>query len=341
MRPAAALCLAALLAGCGRSDPPAPTTPSTLVTTVDPQQGSAARWIIAYGTATPASNGVDAVSVLQPGQVTRILVTPGAKVAAGQPLVEFATAPSAQASFEAAATTLATAREARATTARLLGQQLATRDQLAQADKAVADAAAALSAARQEGGGQATRTLRAAATGVVATVPVNVGDRTQPGTPLVTVARADRIVVTVGVAPADRGALRVGAAARLHPLDGGSPVNGRVLRVDGQLNPATRLLDVDLAFPPGAVLPGQALRADIASGSVSGWIVPHAAVVTDETGAHVFQIVSGKASPVPVAVLQAGRDHDVVRGAIAPGSPLILDGAFQVGDGDAVRQARR
>ena len=45
----------------------------------------------------------------------------------------------------------------------------------------------------------------------------------------------------------------------------------------------TRMIDVDLSFPPGQLLPGEAVQADIEVGRVSGWIVPHRAVVTGPT----------------------------------------------------------
>lgn len=341
MKKIAALTLPVLLAACGGSDEPAPPAASTLVSTVRAAEGTSPRWVEAYGIATPSSSGSQTISVAQPGQIVRLLVTPGSMVHAGQPVLEFALAPSAQASFESATTTLATARQQRATTARLLSQQLATRDQLVQADKAVADAAAALSAAQREGGGQSRQLLRAPFDGVVVTIPVAQGDRTQAGAPLATVARRGGIVVTVGLDPTERDRVRPGQPARLQSLEGGTPISGRVLRIDGQLNPTTRLLDVDLTFPAGALLSGQSIKAEIAVGMAQGWVVPHASVVTDEAGAHVFQVVAGKAAAVPVTVLESNRDRDVVAGRLAADRPLIVAGAFQVEDGEAVRQGAR
>ncbi|UAK25924.1 efflux RND transporter periplasmic adaptor subunit [Sphingomonas nostoxanthinifaciens] len=326
------------LAACGSASDPV-ATPSTAVSTVAPQQGDVTRWVSAYGSATPASNGTITLSVPQAGQVVKLAVSPGNTVHAGQPIVIFALAPSAQASFESASTLVATAKAQRATTARLLDQQLATRDQLAQADKALADAQAALAAAQREGAGQAMQTLRAPFDGIVTTIPVAQGDRTQPSALLATVARKGGIIVTIGLDPTER-AVRVGQPARLRPLDGGAPIDGHVLRIDGQLNATTHLIDVDLTFPAGALLPGQALKADIAAGSMKGWIVPHAAVVTDENGAHVFQVAGGKARAVEVTVVQTAADRDVVTGKIDASQPLIVDGAYQVEEGGAVRRSK-
>jgi RND family efflux transporter MFP subunit len=328
-----------LLAGCSGAAPDQPSDGSVAVGTTAPHQGRATRWVTAYGSATPASNGVSTLSVNQPGQVTALMVTPGAVVRAGQPILRFTVAPSAQAGFEAASTTLAAAIRQRDTTRDLLAQQLATRDQLTQAEKAVADAQAALAAQTREGAGQPVQTLRAPFDGVVATIPVALGDRTQPGAALATVARQGAVVVTVGIDPAERAHVHPGTAARLARLSGGDPLPGHVLRVDGQLNPATRMVDVDVGFPPGALLSGEAIKVDLAAGDAAGWNVPHSSVVNGDQGDLVFQIVGGKAKAVPVTVVQPGKAQDVVSGAIDPHHPLIVSGAYQVEDGGTVRPA--
>ena len=334
--------LAALpLVGCGSGDAGQAQEPSVRVGVVTPQRGSLPALITAFGSATPSTAGAETLSIAQPGQVSSLAVTAGSAVRAGQPLLVFAVQPSALSGYEAAVTTLTAATKQRDTTAQLLSQQLATRDQLTQADKAVADARAALAALRREGAGEPVQTLRAPFDGVVTALPVAQGDRTQPGAALVTVARSGGIVVTVGVDPADRAHIRAGAAARLARLNGGAPIAGKVLRVDGQLNATTRLVDVDIGFPAGAILVGEALRVDITTGESAGWVVPHAAVVTTGDGAHVFQVAGGKAKSVPVTLVQAGPQEDVVSGAIDPAKPLIVEGAYQVEDGGAVRQESR
>lgn len=333
-----------LLAGCGsssssQSDSAPP--PSVLVSLAKVSRGSMPERATAYGSAAPAISGSNTISVPQAGQMTRLAVTPGSAVRAGQLLAVFTTDPSAVSSYQQAVTTLTAAQKQRATTAQLLTQQLATRDQLTQADKAVADAQAALAALRQTGAGQPTRILTAPFSGVVTTVSVAQGDRTQPGAPLIAVARSGSIIATVGLDPALASRVRVGQEARVSRLNGGPAIPGRVIRVDGILNPKTRLIDVDLSLPTGALLPNEALRGEIAVGFSSGWIVPHRAVVTANGPTHIFQVVGGKAYAVPVNVLLAGDQVDIVEGGVDPNRPLIVDGAYQVEDGGPVRSGPR
>ena len=316
-------------------------TPSVLVTTIQPRQGSTPVLLTAYGSATPSTVGTQTLSVQQPGQVVRLATTAGAAVRAGQPLVVFAVQPSALSGYEAAATTLTTALKQRDTTAQLLGQQLATKDQLAQADKAVVDARAALNAMQREGAGQAVQTVRAPLDGIVTAIPVAQGDRTQPGAALITIARQGAIVVTVGINPDQRAQARAGQSVRLTSMNGGGATSGNVLRVDSQINPTTHLVDVDIHASTSQLLIGAPFQADIVVGTTEGWTVPHNAVVTGGDGPHVFQVAAGKAKAIAVHILQTDATQDVVSGSLDPHAALIVDGAYQVQDGDLVRQAPR
>jgi hypothetical protein len=151
------------------------------------------------------------------------------------------------------------------------------------------------------------------------------------------VAKTGGIVVTVGVDPAARARVRAGQSASLERLTGGTPLAGNVLRVRSALNIKTRLVDVDLGFPAGSLMPGEALRAGIRVGDVSGWLVPHRAVVTANGDARIYQVANGKATPVKVTVLIATPGGDVVQGPVDPGRRVIVDGAYQVDPGSAVR----
>lgn len=340
MRRALAVMLPALaVAACsgGASAPDATPAPTVLVGTVAPKQGSLPALVTAYGAVAPSAMGTQTFSEAQAGQVTTLLVALGSAVRAGQPLATFTTAPSARSTFNQAVSALAAAQKQRTTTAQLLSQQLATQDQLVQADKAVSDAQTALAALRAEGAGSPTHTIVAPFAGVVTALPVAQGDRIQPGAPILTVARQGGIVVTAGVDPANRAALAVGQQATLRRLSGGGTLAGRVVRVDGALNATTRLVDVDLSFPTGTLLPGEAMQVDIETGRVDGWVVPHVAVVTSTGKPQVFQVANGHAKAVPVALRLAGSTNDVVTGAIDASKPLVVAGAYQVNDGDAVR----
>jgi hypothetical protein len=60
-------------------------------------------------------------------------------------------------------------------------------------------------------------------------------------------------------------------------------------------------------------------------------------VVTAGGPTRIFQVAGGKARAVNVSVLLAGDTVDVVAGAPDPKLPLVVNGAYQVQEGDAVR----
>lgn len=311
--------------------------PSVLVQTKPAEQGSLPDIVQAYGTAGPALDGGMTISLQQEGLVAAIAVTPGETVQRGQRLVDFGESAAAASAYQQAVSALALARTERVHTAQLLAQQLATRDQLAQANKAISDAQAALDALKREGAGQPVQTLTAPFDGIVSAIRVAQGDRVQPGAPLLTLTRLDGLVVTVGIEPSDRTKVRPGQPVALQPLSGGTALAGKVLRVDGVLNAKTRQIDTDLSVPPGSVISGDAFRADIIVGQLTGWIVPHDAVLTDDKGAYIFQVASDKAVRVDVTLAGSQGDSDAVNGNLDAHRPVVVQGNYQLSDGMAVR----
>jgi membrane fusion protein, multidrug efflux system len=310
---------------------------SVAVETVAPREGVVPDLVTAYGSAAPALDGGMTLSLQQDGRVLAIAVTPGETVHAGERLLDFGASAAAVSTYQQAVSALTVTRQQRAHVAQLLGQQLATRDQLAQADKAVADAQSTLDALHREGADRSSQTLEAPFDGIIATIPVAQGDRVQPGATLMTITRLDGLVVTVGVEPGAQIHVRPGEPVHLIPLAGGSELDGQVLRLDGMLNPRTRLIDADVSVPAGSVISGAAFRAEITVGELNGWIVPHDAVLADANGSYVFQVAGTMASRVNVTVAGPAGGDDVVQGTLDPQRPIVVQGNYQLIDKTPVR----
>ena len=321
----------------------APPGGTTQVTETAPTQGSAPDIVTAYGTVMATRDHGLTLSTQQDGRVVSLAVTPGEAVTAGQALVTLAPTPAASSAYRQAETAVALARRERAHTAQLLAQQLATRDQLGQADKALSDAEAALAALRDAGAGTAQRVLSAPFDAVVTAIPVAPGDHVPPGTALLTLAPRDGLVVTAGIGSEMRERVRAGQAGLLTPLAGGTPVRGRVLRVDAQIDPRTHLVDVDLVADgtgtAGMLLMGAAYQAAITVGMVHGWVLPHAAVLLDDSGTYVYQDADGTASRIDVRLLGRVGDRDVVAGPLDARRPVVVDGAYQLTPGAKLQKA--
>ncbi len=329
---------------------PGTPEPSVLVTTETPRQGSLPRTLTAYGTVQAAPGGSQALSLLRAGQVTLVRVAVGQRVHRGEALLTVSADQAALSTYRQAVTALSVAQGERGRMAQMLAQHLATRDQLAQADKAVTDAQANLDTLAKAGGGSAEQTLSAPFDGVVSNLSVASGARIAPQAPLVTLDRSSRLVASVGVEPGQRGLLAPGQAAQVESLDGGGALPGSVLSVGAMLDPVSRLVPV-LVDPPGdgskrdpqadpiaGLLPGGAVRVVVQVGEYRGWLLPRGAVLTDGKGAYVFQVDGGKAARLDVQVAGAVGNTTVVTGAIDPGRPVVTSGNYQLHGGEAVRE---
>jgi RND family efflux transporter MFP subunit len=314
----------------------APADTSAYVVTAPARMGTLPDLLTAYGTAVPALDASITLSIQAPGQVSHVAVTPGATVRRGQRLLDYALTPTAVAAYQQAQSALKAARAQQLHTAQLLHQQLATRDQLAQADKTLSDAQSTLAALRAQQGDQAVVKLTAPFDGVVGTLAVVQGDTLAAGAPLLTLVRTRGVQVTVGVELRDRQRVRAGAQVTLHSLDGGGSVSGTVTRVAAALDPRTRMLDVDIGVAAEVVV-GGGFRAEITVGQLKGWLIPRDAVIGTAAHWRVFQVADGKAVAVPVTVIGETATTTVVSGALQAARPLVIVGGTQLEDGMAVR----
>src|ERR1700682_5446022 len=135
--------------------------PSVLVQTQMPKWGSVPNTIVTHGSAAPVATATETLSVQQSGQVSAIFVRPGALVRAGDTLIQFTTSPTAISTYRQALAALELAQTQQVHTAQLAAHQLATLDQVAQAEAAVKTAEAALEAIRRGGADRASTIVKA------------------------------------------------------------------------------------------------------------------------------------------------------------------------------------
>ncbi|MFC6842104.1 efflux RND transporter periplasmic adaptor subunit [Xanthomonas theicola] len=330
-----------LLAGCGSPPPPMPQS-SVLIDSELPRQTTMTHNVQAYGTAIASVGGSFTISRAVDGLVTRVMVAAGQRVGKGQPLLEFQLSSSTASALTQAGSALAAAREEQARIDRLLADNLATRDQKNQADKAASDAAAALHAASADAGGRSvTQAIAAPFDGVVETVSVARGDRVAAGAALMALTQRQGLAVACGVEPADATRVVAGQNVVLTPLAGGRPMHGSVTRIGQVLNDRTRLIDVEVGVD-GEPIRGMAYRADIGAGTVSGWSVPAAAVLDDAQGTYLFQVKGMTARRVAVSRLGPAQAlHVLVDGKLDGKQAVVSAGAYQLSDGAQVRPSPR
>lgn len=295
--------------------------------------------VTAYGEVIADPQASQSLNFPRPGQVIRVSVAEGQAVRAGQALVQFSTDPASAAAFDQAQAAVEFAHGELVRLQSLAAQHLATASQVAAARKGLVDAQAALDAARRLGEGRRMDTVRAPYDGVVENLQVKAGERLPAGAPLLVLARQGALLVRLGVEPGRAYRVKPGMLVHLAPVFGGPPVDARVSRVSGQLNPKTRLVDVlvPVAGAPG-LLPGAPVTATIAVGKTEGWTVPRSAVLDAGGRAYLFQVAGGHARRVAVSKELETDRRVQVAGPLNPRLPVVVTGNYELKDGMAVRE---
>jgi RND family efflux transporter MFP subunit len=341
---ASALAAVLLLAADGvcAGTPAAPPEPSVAVETAPLRQQTLTDVVAGFGTVTTTDNAMVDIAFLHAGQVSLLHVRSGEAVRAGQALIDLTADPSALLSFERAQATLDFAKQDLARTQALVAQHLATNAQLAMARKAVEDATAALATERQLGNDRRVEVANAPFDGYIASLAVAPGDRLQPNTTVMKLARTDQGVrVVVGLEPEEARRVKPGMAAELSPVfapDQHFP--GSVAALGGTLNAASRRIDtwVDGPAASDALVPGTAVTVRIAVAQRHGWVVPRQAVLHDASGDYVFQVVGGKARRMPVQIGLETDQQTEISGSLDPALPVVTLGNYELRDGEAVRE---
>lgn len=311
--------------------------PSVLVRLTKLERGSLPRLVSAFGRVGPNPSAQQTIQAPLAAVVEEVYIKPGQEVAEGDPLIRLGPTPATVASYAQATSALHTAREAEQRTRSLLAQHLATAQQLADAQKAVSDAQSTLAALRAEGAAR-PQIVHAPAAAIVTAVSTSLGSIVTQGAALLELARPNGLILRAGLVPERANGVHPGDPATVTALGSMASVSGHVLLRGSMIDQQTGLVPVDIALPPGSLLPGQMAEAAITTGEVEGYVVPHAAVLVDDAGApYLVQVTNGIARKIPIRVLLDGDGKDVVAGALDPTGSLVLEGNHQLTNGMRVR----
>jgi membrane fusion protein, multidrug efflux system len=321
------------------ADGSAPAKPSVLVTLTQLQEGSLPHVVIGYGTVGPAATGRKMIMAPVAAIVGEVYVRLGEQVSKGAPLIRLDPSPSTAAAYTQAKSALAVATRLVASTRKLMALHLATQQDLANARKSESDARSALAALDTVGAGGA-RIVKAPFSAIVTALTASPGAIVSEGTALLDLAAPGNLVLTVGVVPAQAGEINADDAASVTLVGGARATAGRVLLRGAVAEADTGLVPVEIALPAGMFLPGEMAQAAITTGNLSGYVVPHDAVLVNDSGApYIVQAIDGVARKVPVRVLDAHGNRDVIQGKLDARAPVVLTGNYQLDDGMRIRLA--
>ncbi|HEY1857236.1 efflux RND transporter periplasmic adaptor subunit [Acidocella sp.] len=327
--------IAALVYGETSGNVPAdvPSAPSATVNVITLVQRSVPMRIVGSGSIVAGTAEMD-VSLAAPGIVTGFMARPGQAVTAEQVLANVAPDPQSAAALRRAEDAVTAARIARDHVVALLARHLATTADVAAATQGLSDANATLVALRVSGTGE-NHTVTAPFAGIVTAIAAAPGGVLPAGTVLVKLAPAGRLTVLVGLSEAEALRVHAGDAAMLTSLNTGRRIPATVAQRAAMLDPQTGLMDVFLV-PQASVALGEPVRVSITVGTVTGYLVPRAAVLSDEQGNYVYQLDAHDIAHREAAnVLEADGAMSVLAPSLDPGTRIATTGAYQLSDGMA------
>lgn len=226
-----------------------------------------------------------------------------------------------------------------------------SKQELQQAETALASADAMRAATRSQVGALATRLgemrITSPLDGVVSARRLDPGALVGPGgntTPFLSVDHIDTLRVFVSVNEIDVPRLKLGQATHVE-VDAvpGSRYEGKVVRLSPSLDPATRTLDaeVQLPNPRGELRAGMYGRAAIVTGVHAGAMtVPVSAVQLSNSRSFVYALQGEKVQRREVRVGVDGEQWLEIVSGVKPEEEVVTAGLEGLSDGSTVRPAR-
>jgi RND family efflux transporter MFP subunit len=293
----------------------------------------------AVGAVVARAGHIASLAAPSPTRVSKVYVSFGAQVKAGDPLVEFE-----QPAFDAAAVgadaSLSAAEKESDRAKRLADAGVISRKD---AEVAAADLGVARLNAVNAKRARELSTLRSPIDGVVTRMNAVLGASADPASVMVEVSDPSAVDALLTLSPADAARVRVGDDVALHAgagASGAAIAGGRVANISAVVDSASRGVPVraEITSGAGAVRIGQTVFGRIAVAEhVKAVVVPLDALVPTGEGFKVFVVDDkGIAESRPVKI--GGRtDHAAwITDGLKPGERIVTQGAYGVDDSTKV-----
>jgi len=336
------------VAGCGRPSTEEVETETVVpVTTAPAELGTIRAVIHATGDVNPAPNAELVVVAPEPARIVEITKAEGDRVQRGEVLVRFeiptlnAEAASKSAEATAAAARLENAKANQARLKDLFDRGVASRKEVEDADREMADAQSALTQAQAGRNSSQTlasrQTVTATFDGVIAKRFHNPGDfvEASASSPVLRIIDPARLQVDASVPISDLSRVVMGATGRLMLPTGEAPLPLKVVSRPAAVEPGTAAAPVRLNFVTAHSLAvGTPVQVEIdAEQHTNVVLVPAEAIVREGEETAVFVAMGDKAMRRPVVVGIVDAAHAEIREGLKAGEQVIVHGQAGLPDG--------
>ncbi|MHB1035260.1 MAG: efflux RND transporter periplasmic adaptor subunit [Pirellulales bacterium] len=329
------------MVGTAGQEPPVPEgPPRAKVRVAHLRRQRMEETLTAYGSVVAALGETRVVSEPFESRVVKVLVRPGQRIAAADPLIEIEPSPDTLLQLNEARDSRDTAEAGLKLVQERLQLKLATRTDLLQAQQQYQAAELRLRSLQKRGIGGA-KSLRAEAEGMVSRVDVQEGQIVVAGAPLLATIGQNQINVRLGIENEDLPNLRIGQSVRLVPV--GAPeskaVEGRIHLITWEVNPQTRLADVFVIPPSNArLLLNDYIQGKIQMSAGDVLVLPRSAVLPEEGRYAVYTVEEGHAARHIVDVgMENEKQVQVLGGDLREDQEVVVQGNAELQDGMAVQ----
>ena len=340
------IALVAAAAACGgKAKEEEKKEPAEVTATVgEAQDTTFAETVEALGAVTARPGHIALLAAPAQTRVAKVFVTVGASVKAGDPLIEFETAPF-EAALQSAEASLAASEKAAARATRLADAGVLPRKdaEMAQADLGVAKLNAVNARRARE-----LSTLRAPIGGTVTRMTAVLGAGADPSQPLVEVADPNALDIVLTLSPGDAARARTGQAVTLSAAGDAADkpsARGRVAEIANVVDSTSG----GVAVRVSVTQVGRTLRlAETLTGRIAvaqhahAVVVPLEALVPAEEGFKVFVVDTGDvAHATEVKIGGRSATGAWITEGLTAGEHIVTKGAYGVDDGAKISSGEK
>jgi len=289
-------------------------------------------------TAIGEGAATQSVTVVAPasGTLVALAVQPGETIAAGAVIGQLDDA-AERIAFERAEVSQRDADSALARTEELAKANSATTVQLNAAQLAATNARLETQSAKLA---LDRRTITSPIGGTVGLFQVSPGNQLGAQTVVTTIEDTSEIVISFYVPERYASVITVGMPVETTAVAlPGLAMSGVVSGVDNRIDPASRTLKVQARVEnaAGTLRPGMSFAVAMSFPGETFPAVDPLAIQWSSAGGYLWRFVEGKVERVAVEIIQRDSDGVLVKGELAKGDQIVVQGVQQLSDGAAVR----
>ena len=314
--------------------------PTASVKVVRVKTGDLPQIATVYGKVQPDPDQSHTIAMPHDGIITRVYVRKGQIIKTGEKLAQLENSPGVAAQYAQAKAEETFARKNLKRKKRMLKEQMATKDDVAQAKKALSLAQAKIDQMKASGADTKTQILRSPFDGIVTAVNVSPGEHVKADAIMLSVCNQRSFIVDLGIEPEDISYIHPGTDVTLTSLSNSKvKIQAKVSSVSGMIDPKTHLVDASVLIQgpdTNDMVLGMMLEGKVTLKTYSGALIPHKALMYDEKGPYIFTVKNNKAHRVYVAI---NFDNDAlvsVKNHLDPSDVVVVQGNVALKDGDAV-----